>query len=66
MGIGKEAIQYAIVVSQQVKELSGVVFLTLDCYEHRLSYDGSFNLYVIPETCLEETKEGLRASQVSL
>ena len=38
MGIGKEAIQYAIVVSQQVKELSGVVFLTLDCYEHRLSY----------------------------
>lgn len=38
LGIGKEAIQYAIVVSQQVKELSGVVFLTLDCYEHRLSY----------------------------
>lgn len=42
MGLGKEAIQYAIVVSQQVMELSGVVFLTLDCYEHRLSYYENF------------------------
>lgn len=37
-GLGREAIEYAIVVSQNIRELSGVVFLTLDCYEHRLSY----------------------------
>jgi predicted GNAT family N-acyltransferase len=42
MGLGKEVIEYAIVVSQQVKALSGVVFITLDCYEHRLSYYENF------------------------
>jgi predicted GNAT family N-acyltransferase len=42
MGLGKEAIEYAILVSQQVKKLSGVVFLTLDCYKHRLSYYENF------------------------
>ena len=34
-GIGKEALQFAIYVSQMVRDYSGVVFLTLDCYEHR-------------------------------
>lgn len=42
MGLGREAIEYAIVVSQSVRELSGVVFLTLDCYKHRLSYYEKF------------------------
>lgn len=37
-GFGLEAIQYAILVSQKIRKLSGVVFLTLDCYEHRVSY----------------------------
>lgn len=37
-GLGKEAIDYAVDISQQVREYSGVVFLTLDCYKHRESY----------------------------
>ena len=37
-GIGKEALQFAIYVSQMVREYSGVVFITLDCYEHRVKY----------------------------
>lgn len=37
-GIGKEALQFAIYVSQIVRDYSGVVFLTLDCYAHRESY----------------------------
>lgn len=48
-GIGKEALQFAIFISQTVREYSGVVFLTLDCYEHRVSYYENFgfqrNLY---------------------
>lgn len=42
MGLGRDAIEFAIVVSQNIRELSGVVFLTLDCYEHRLSYYEKF------------------------
>jgi len=37
-GLGKELIDYAVAISQQVREYSGVVFLTLDCYIHRESY----------------------------
>lgn len=48
-GIGKEALQFAIYVSQMVRDYSGVVFLTLDCYEHRVGYYEQFgfqrNLY---------------------
>lgn len=48
-GLGKEALQFAIFVSQTIRDYSGVVFLTLDCYEHRVSYYESFgfqrNLY---------------------
>ena len=48
-GIGKDALQFAIYVSQTVRDYSGVVFLTLDCYEHRVSYYENFgfqrNLY---------------------
>ena len=48
-GLGKEALQFAIYVSQTVRDYSGVVFLTLDCYEHRVSYYENFgfqrNLY---------------------
>lgn len=38
LGLGTEAIEYAVAISQKIRTLSGVVFLTLDCYEHRLSY----------------------------
>ena len=41
-GIGKEALQFAIYVAQMVRDYSGVVFLTLDCYEHRVSYYEKF------------------------
>ena len=48
-GIGKEALQFAIYISQMVRDYSGVVFLTLDCYEHRVGYYERFgfqrNLY---------------------
>ena len=37
-GLGHEAIQFAVYISQIVKTYSGVVFLTLDCYEHRLGF----------------------------
>jgi len=40
---------FAIYVSQMVRDYSGVVFLTLDCYEHRVGYYERFgfqrNLY---------------------
>ena len=41
-GFGKEAIEYAVSVSQEVREYSGVVFLTLDCYQHRETYYEQF------------------------
>lgn len=37
-GLGKEALQFAIFISQVIRDYSGVVFLTLDCYEHRVGY----------------------------
>lgn len=42
MGIGNYALQFAVYVSQLVRDYSGVVFLTLDCYEHRVSYYEKF------------------------
>ena len=48
-GLGKEALQFAVYVSQMIRDYSGVVFLTLDCYEHRVGYYEKFgfqrNLY---------------------
>lgn len=38
MGTGYYALQFAIYVAQAVRDYSGVVFLTLDCYGHRVSY----------------------------
>ncbi len=48
-GTGYYALQFAVYVAQAVRDYSGVVFLTLDCYEHRVSYYERFgfrrNLY---------------------
>lgn len=37
-GIGKQLIQYAAYQASLIREHSGVFFLTLDCYQHRLSF----------------------------
>lgn len=41
-GLGRDLLEYAVFISQQVREYSGVVFITLDCYEHRYSYYSNF------------------------
>lgn len=38
MGIGKSLIQFSAYMGKRIKEMSGVAFLTLDCYEHRVSF----------------------------
>lgn len=38
MGIGKSLIQFSAYMGRKIKEMSGLVFLTLDCYEHRVSF----------------------------
>lgn len=35
---GKMLLDYAAYICEQINEQSGVAFITLDCYEHRLSY----------------------------
>lgn len=37
-GLGTQLIQFSAFIAQQVKSLSGVSYLTLDCYEHRVSF----------------------------
>ena len=37
-GIGKQLIRYAAYVAHEMTENCGIAFLTLDCYEHRVSY----------------------------
>lgn len=37
-GIGKQLIRYAVYVAHEMTELCGIVFLTLDCYEHRVNF----------------------------
>lgn len=37
-GIGKMLINFAIYLGMEIREMSGLAFLTLDCYEHRRSY----------------------------
>lgn len=38
MGIGKSLIQFSAYMAKRIKEMSGIAFLTLDCYEHRVSF----------------------------
>ena len=48
-GLGNYALQFAVYIAQTIRNYSGAVFLTLDCYEHRVSYYENFgfqrNLY---------------------
>lgn len=37
-GIGKTLVMFSAYIAQKVREYSGLTFLTLDCYEHRLSF----------------------------
>lgn len=37
-GIGRMLVDFAIFVGVRIRKISGLVFLTLDCYEHRISY----------------------------
>lgn len=37
-GIGKLLVQFSSYIGIQLRKLSGVAFLTLDCYKHRLSF----------------------------
>lgn len=37
-GIGKLLIEYSAYQAQLIREHSGIFFLTLDCYEHRVSF----------------------------
>lgn len=37
-GIGKQMIRYATYIAHEMTEKCGIVFLTLDCYEHRVNF----------------------------
>lgn len=37
-GIGKSLIMFSAYMGQKIREISGLTFLTLDCYEHRVSF----------------------------
>lgn len=37
-GIGKLLVQFSAYMSMQIQKFSGIAFLTLDCYEHRVSF----------------------------
>ena len=37
-GFGKLLINYSVYLAKSLTELSGIAFVTLDCYKHRLSY----------------------------
>lgn len=41
-GLGKEGIEYTVYISQMIREYSEIAFITLDCYEHRVSYYEKF------------------------
>jgi ribosomal protein S18 acetylase RimI-like enzyme len=38
MGFGKMLIQFSSYIAQKIQSQSGLVFITLDCYAHRLSF----------------------------
>lgn len=37
-GIGKLLVRFVAVIAKRIKEMSGIVFITLDCYEYRISF----------------------------
>ncbi len=37
-GIGKLLVQFSAYIGMQLRKLSGIAFITLDCYKHRLSF----------------------------
>ncbi len=37
-GIGKMLIKFAAYMGDKIRQMSGLVFLTLDCYEHRVAF----------------------------
>ncbi len=37
-GIGKMLIHFAAYIGKKIREVCGLTFLTLDCYEHRISF----------------------------
>lgn len=37
-GLGKFLIQFSAFIGKKIREVSGLVFITLDCYEHRVSF----------------------------
>lgn len=38
LGIGKSLITFSVGIGQKIRNYSGLAFLTLDCYEHRVSF----------------------------
>lgn len=38
LGIRKSLIQFSAYMGKKIKEISGLAFITLDCYEHRVSF----------------------------
>ena len=37
-GIGKLLVQFSAYIGMQIQKLSGIALITLDCYEHRVSF----------------------------
>mgnify|MGYP005806360155 CR=1 len=37
-GIGKMLIKFAAYMGDKIRQMSGLIFLTLDCYEHRVAF----------------------------
>ena len=38
LGIGSKLIDFSVFIANEINKQAGVTFLTLDCYEHRVSY----------------------------
>ena len=45
MGLGKSLIQFSAYMGRKVKEMSGLAFLTLECFEHRVSFYESVGFF---------------------
>lgn len=59
-GLGQIIIQYCAFIASQMREHSGVTFLTLDCYKHRRSfYEGKFGFVI--NNAVEEKKTNAQA-----
>ena len=62
-GLGKQLIFLAAYQGTQIREVSGVVFITLDCYEHRKSYYESYGFVennIQPEKRLYDSPISMR------